>query len=132
MSGKLILVKTQLACLVVSLVVLSFPVESLSLPDMMEPKYASSETKEVIQELLKAHGGMEKWCNAPSVNYDFVMYLPIMEQMTGGKMKGWQLWRAAHTTIEPRTLRAYTDLPWEGASIASDGKRIWTVGYPRG
>lgn len=96
------------------------------------PKYASSRTEKIINRMIEAHGGMARWKNAPSISYDFVMHLPIMEQMSQGKMKGWDLWVAAHTSMQPKSQQGHTELPWEGASIASDGNEIWSIDYPGG
>jgi hypothetical protein len=97
-----------------------------------QPEYASEKTKEIIGKVMMAHGDLTKWLKAPSMSYDFVMHLPSIEKMTQGRFKGWQVWRAKQTTIQPGSKQVYVDLPWEKkAQLASDGKKIWSVGYER-
>lgn len=38
------------------------------------PEYKSNETKETIEKMIIAHGGWEKWANAPSIKYDNVFF----------------------------------------------------------
>ncbi len=119
------------ACIAGALIIgMSLPGTSLALNG--NPKYASSKTKDVVNRMIEAHGGIKKWRDAPSISYDFVMHLPIMEKMSQGKMKGWNIWKTAQTTIQPKSQKGYTELPWEGASIVSDGREIWSIDYPGG
>ncbi len=38
------------------------------------PEYKSDQTKEVIENMIEAHGGWETWANAPSIKYDNVFF----------------------------------------------------------
>lgn len=38
------------------------------------PEYKGEQTKEVIRQMIKAHGGWERWANAPSIKYDNVFF----------------------------------------------------------
>ena len=40
------------------------------------PRYDSPETEELIEHMIEAHGGMEKWRSAPSLSYDHKMIDP--------------------------------------------------------
>ncbi len=119
-KNKCIAVATIWACLMLS--------EPGTASPPGEPQYASKEAKQVIESMTRAHGGLTKWLQASSVSYDFVMYLPSIPLSEG--MNQWDIWVTKKTTIQPATLRAFTELPWEGpAQVASDGKKLWTTNY---
>ena len=47
-----------------------------SMAQKMGPLYGSPNTKEVIQKMIQAHGGMKTWREAKSVSYDHRMIDP--------------------------------------------------------
>ena len=38
------------------------------------PDYANEKTKEVIQAMVQAHGGIEKWRSLPAISFDNIMH----------------------------------------------------------
>ena len=44
------------------------------------PDYASNETKRVIEAMVDAHGGIERWRAAPSIRFDDIMHNPYHEK----------------------------------------------------
>jgi len=124
--------KRQLRSMAVVLAALAWSAPVFANDEMQSPSYSSVEARRIINRMIEAHGGMKGFEKATSISYDFIMYLPIMEQMSEGEVTGWDLWRVAHTAIEPKSWHGYTDLPWEGATIASDGDTIWSVDYKDG
>jgi len=90
------------------------------------PTYASPKTKDVIESMLKAHGGLEKWRKAKTIRYTDVMFLPIIEIQEG--MAEWDRWGVSKETFELTSRRGYHDLPFEKAQLASDGKKVWSIG----
>ena len=91
----------------------------------------SMTAQQVVEKMIEAHGGMERWQVAPSVSYDFIMYLSAIPVRDG--MSHWDIWRVSKNMIEPRSMRAYVRLPYEGnAELAFDGKKVLNRGYKRG
>ena len=40
-----------------------------------EPQYANDETRRVIEAMVDAHGGIERWRAAPSIRFDDLMHM---------------------------------------------------------
>ena len=38
------------------------------------PDYASNETKTVIEAMVNAHGGIDKWRSIPAISFDAIMH----------------------------------------------------------
>ena len=94
------------------------------------PTYASPKTKDVIGRMLEAHGGLERWRQAKTIKYTNVMFLPIIDIQDG--MSEWDRWGCSDETFELTSRRGYHDLPFEKAQIASDGKKVWSIGIQGG
>lgn len=90
-----------------------------------EPEYASTETREVIERMVEAHGGLERWQAAPSIRFDNVMFM----NMAGPQQLPW--W-ASHEVIEQGGRRAYQEWPLDQAMLAYDGERVWSQNWKRG
>ena len=97
---------------------------ALMAQDMMHPDYASMKTKEVIDKMIEAHGGMKIWQGAKSVSFDNIFFNPSAEQMEWPSP-----WWVSHEVIDPRTRQAYHDWPLDGAQLSYDGKQVWTVNW---
>jgi len=91
------------------------------------PKYASAKTKEAIERMINAHGGMEKWQKAPTVSFNTHFKVNF-----GGN--NWvSYWE--EMTVEQGTRRVYATLPNADKTfgrIAFDGKRAWSAGNLQG
>ncbi|MCI0691964.1 hypothetical protein L0337_08150 [candidate division KSB1 bacterium] len=91
------------------------------------PKYASAKTKEVIERMIEAHGGLEKWRKAPAISFNAHLKVNF-----GGN--NWvPFWEEA--TVETATRRAYAKLPnadGTHGSVAFDGKKAWSAGNLQG
>jgi len=97
---------------------------ALMAQDMMHPDYASMKTKEVVEKMIEAHGGMKMWQDAKSVSFDNIFFNPSAEQMEWPSP-----WWVSHEVIEPRTRQAYHDWPLDDAQLSYDGKQVWTVDW---
>lgn len=97
---------------------------ALMAQDMMHPDYASMKTKEVIEKMIEAHGGMKIWQGAKSVSFDNIFFNPSAEQMEWPSP-----WWVSHEVIDPRTRQVYHDWPLDGAQLSYDGKQVWTVNW---
>lgn len=94
--------------------------------DRSGPTYASSESKVVIEKMVNAHGGLDRWLNATSISYDFIMHMISIPVEEG--MSQWAIWETNHSTYDQRNGRGYQDFRIEDAKNASDGKEIWSLG----
>lgn len=78
---------------------------------------------EIAKRMIEAHGGMEKWQNAPTVSFTDEL---IPAGATSG-LKG-------HVTVEQGARRVYIEYPSMGMRMAWDGEQAWgenwSVPYP--
>lgn len=91
------------------------------------PRYASTETKEVIERMVDAHGGMEAWERAPSVSYDNVFFNPYSDAAQGADP-----WWVVHEQIEQGRRRVIQDWTIDEGLLVYDGERTWSKGYQKG
>lgn len=106
---------------------LSMPLKASDREGNSGPKYASAKTKEVIERMINAHGGLEKWRKAPTISFDAHL------KVNFGGDRWVPFWEEA--TIETATRRAYAKLPnadGTHGSIAFDGKKAWSAGNLQG
>jgi hypothetical protein len=74
------------------------------------------ESLALVQKMVEAHGGIERWASAPTVS--FVDELRFVHAPTG---------RISRVTVEQGSRRAYLDFPGHDAQVAWDGERAWSV-----
>ncbi len=114
------------------------------------PEYESLEVQDIIEKMIVAHGGMKRWKRIPSLSYDFVMHLSSLASTDGGDGGGdgdgdgydgdgdsvarspWSIWRTGKYCLDMKSHRGFVELPFEKASIASDGKKVWSNNYEPG
>lgn len=88
-----------------------------------DPIYASNKTKEIIQKMIEAHGGMEAWKNANTFSYDNTMFSSSL-----GEVPFW----VSEVTIDKKTRRVYQDWPIHQSSMSYNGKEAWSVDWKIG
>lgn len=86
------------------------------------PLYASPKTKEIIQKMIQAHGGMENWQKAKSISFDHKMIDPRTPN---------EPW-VSKEFHDPISRRTYQHWPLDNARLAFDGERTWTVNWGKG
>jgi len=89
------------------------------------PHYANDETKRVVEAMVDAHGGLEKWRAAPSIRFD-----NIMHNNYHGKDNF--AWWVAHEVIDQKTRQVWQEWPMDDARIGYDGKDVWSVNWNKG
>jgi hypothetical protein len=89
------------------------------------PKYASDESRRVIEAMVDAHGGIERWRAAPSIRFDDLMH---MEGHDNGQFGWW----VAHEVIDQKTRQVWQDWPMEDSQIGYDGEKVWSVNWQQG
>lgn len=94
-------------------------------PALAGPQYASEESRQVIEAMVDAHGGIERWRAAPSIRFDNIMYNPYHEPDQFG-------WWIAHEVIDQKTRQVWQDWPMNDAAIGFDGDKVWSTNWKMG
>ncbi len=107
-------------------IILSIAISFLTIATCFtQPKYASNETKEVIEKMINAHGGYDKWKNLETLTFTSAMYSESL-----GFLRFW----IKSQTIDMKTRRSYQDWPLVGSKLSYDGEKVfttdWRVGNP--
>jgi hypothetical protein len=81
----------------------------------VEPEPTSHE---IVQEMIEAHGGMERWASAPTVSFqdDFI-------PAAAGEGQ------ASRVTVEQGRRRVYIDFPGTRIRMAWDGEKAWSENW---
>jgi hypothetical protein len=83
-----------------------------------EATASSPESEKIVREMIEAHGGMDRWANAPTVSFtDEIVPASSRES------------RRMHVTVEQGPRRVFIDVPGSGASLAWDGEKAWSVNW---
>lgn len=98
---------------------------TLTANDELPANYATSETEDVINRLVEAHGGLDKWKNATTIAFDNVMYNPFAQSEA-------EKWWVSREVIDQKTRRAYQYWQIDDAVLVYDGEETWTTNWNRG
>ncbi|WP_298903814.1 hypothetical protein [uncultured Psychroserpens sp.] len=88
-----------------------------------QEKYASSETKEVIEKMIKAHGGYDQWKSLKTLSFTNSMYSESL-----GFVRFW----VSDQTVDMQTRRSYQYWPLFGSEMTYDGNEVWTKNWQSG
>jgi hypothetical protein len=91
-------------------------------PTFAQPEYASEKTKAVIEAMVEAHGGIEKWRAIPAISFD-----AIMHNNYHGKTE--LAWWVARESIDQKTKKVHQDWYLDEAEIAFDGDQVWSKNW---
>lgn len=84
------------------------------------PKYASKETKEVIQKMITAHGGYDKWKEIETLSFTSVMHSASLPTL--------HFW-IKNQVVDMKTRRTYQDWPVVGSQLGFDGEKAWGINW---
>jgi hypothetical protein len=84
------------------------------------PEYASAKTKEVIQKMMDAHGGYEKWSALETMAFSSTMYSESL-----GVLRFW----IKDQVIEMKSRRTYQNWPLVGSRMSFDGEKVWSTDW---
>lgn len=73
---------------------------------------------EIVERMVAAHGGMEKWASAPTVSF-------VDEFKSGSETTG----TVSRVTVEQGRRRAYIDYPASQARLSWDGEKAWSENW---
>ena len=88
------------------------------------PEYANDKTKAVIEAMVDAHGGIEKWRSIPAISFD-----AIMHNNYHGKNE--LAWWVARESIDQKTKQVHQDWYLDDAEIAYDGDQVWSRNWKK-
>ncbi len=71
----------------------------------------------IVQEMVAAHGRLEKWRAAPTVSFEDEFAAPGAPPAV------------SHVTVEQGRRRSYMDVPGTTSTLAWDGERVWTTSW---
>ncbi|MEN8144799.1 MAG: hypothetical protein ABFS14_07590 [Gemmatimonadota bacterium] len=83
------------------------------------PEYADAETRRVVEEMVRAHGGMEAWNDVDRFNYRFFTKSSNSPEPF-----------LSTETVQPATGLSHIEWPVFGAQTAFDGEEVWSQGWP--
>lgn len=86
--------------------------------DPIEPR-----TDEVVQKMIAAHGGYEKWKSIKTMKFKTAMHSKSL-----GFIRFW----ISEQTFDMKTRRSYHDWPLIGSSMSYDGNEVWSVDWRLG
>jgi hypothetical protein len=89
------------------------------------PQYANDESQRIIEAMVNAHGGIERWNAAPAIRFDNVMH----DNHAGRERFAWWV---AHEEIDQKTRQVWQDWPMDDAQIGYDGEQVWSENWNRG
>lgn len=79
-------------------------------------KYATPETKKIVENMIEAHGGFKAWKNAKTFSFDNIMYSKSL-----GNVPFW----INQVMVDKKTRKVYQNWPIHGSTMAYDGKQTW-------
>lgn len=97
-----------------------------SIRNQQGPEYANETSKAIIQKMIEAHGGYEKWSQIETMAFTTAMHSESL-----GFLRFW----IKDQVIEMKSRRTYyQDWPLVGSKMSYDGKKVWSedwrVGNP--
>ncbi len=89
------------------------------------PNYANDKTREVVESMVTAHGGLQQWRSIPAITFDNVMH-------NNYHGKNEFAWWVARETIDQTSKQVYQDWYLDEAQIAFDGTDVWSTNWKKG
>ena len=89
------------------------------------PKYATAESRRIIERMIEAHGGYATWKNAPTIAYDNTFFNPFAQSDENP-------WWFTRETIDQKTRRVFQDWEIDKSVLVFDGQETWTTNWRGG
>jgi hypothetical protein len=83
-------------------------------------KYESKACRDLLEKVITAHGGMERWSKASTLSFTHILTFgpPLAAE-----------WGISDEVTEIKTLRTYQAWPLDDAILGNDSKRTWTKNW---
>ena len=88
-----------------------------------QSKYASAETETIIDKMIEAHGGYDKWKNLETLSFQNIMF--------SAGLPGSPFW-ISRITLDMKGRKVYQDWPLHEDSMAYNGEEAWGVNWRLG
>jgi hypothetical protein len=89
-----------------------------------KPEYATQKTKEVVEAMVNAHGGIEKWRSIPAISFDSVMH-------NNYHGKNELAWWVARESFDQKDRKVHQNWYLNDAEIAYDGEMVWSKNWKK-
>ena len=92
-----------------------------------KPNYASSETEQIITNMIEAHGGWDTWSNASSISYDNVFYNTFAPAGQNPWWVNYEIIEQMGSSRNDQRVFQRFDLggPKGGFTMARNGEEVW-------
>lgn len=91
--------------------------------DNSGPEYANDASKAIIEKMLAAHGGYEKWSQIETLTFTSAMHSESL-----GVLRFW----IKSQVVDMKSRRTYQDWPLIGSKMSFDGKKVWSEDWRLG
>lgn len=88
------------------------------------PEYPDQKTKEVIEAMVNAHGGIDKWRSIPAISFDSVMH-------NNYHGKNELAWWVARESVDQQNKNVHQNWYLNDAQIAYDGETVWSHNWKK-
>ena len=95
-----------------------------STSSLASPHYASDEARRIVERMVDAHGGIDRWRAAPAIRFDNVMH----DNYHGDGFAWW----VAHEVIDQQSRKVWQHWPMNDAAIGYDGELVWSTNWKMG
>ena len=89
-----------------------------------DPEYANDKTRQVVEKMVEAHGGLDKWRSIPAIGFEAIMHNNYHE-------KNELAWWVAREQIDMKTRQVYQDWFLNDAQIAFNGEDVWSTNWKK-
>lgn len=79
---------------------------------------AAENPRQIVESVIAAHGGMERWVSAPTVSFE-------VDMLPAGQTRS----MLSRVTVERGRRRTYHDVPALSARMAWDGEKAWSENW---
>lgn len=87
-----------------------------------QPHYESDDTKRAVEEMIIAHGGMDRWANISTLQFGF------FTKVIGAPNPQPPFYSVETTNLN--TGAAIIEWPWFSAETIWDGEHVWSRNWP--
>ena len=94
-----------------------------SMGTFAQSEYTSKETTQIVNKMMDAHGGLEKWRKTKTFSFDNIMFSDLLPDQ--------KMW-VNKVTVDHKTRRVYQKWSLHNATMAFDGKKAWSVNWKVG
>ncbi len=84
------------------------------------PTYSSPESQSIIEKMINAHGGYDRWQQIKTLSFSSAMHSESL-----GFLRFW----IKNQTVDMSNRRTYQDWPLVGSQLAFNGEKVWSMDW---